>query len=106
MTGENQDMDTEKSCETKRTSVVKDIFATGIRWAINLPKAVDTIRTANTPTGRTVKTLLFGLGMVIPLGILLVALLFWHGSRIGGRTLHPLAPATDLQLRSVKTVDF
>jgi hypothetical protein len=84
-------MNKDKLCEIKRKNVVKDSVVNWIRWAINLPKAVDTIRTARTPTGRIVKTLLFGLGMAIPLGILLVALLFWHGLKISGRTLHPLA---------------
>lgn len=61
-----------------------------LAWVIELPKAVDTIRAARTPTGRAVKTLIFGLSMAAPLGILVIALLFWHGSRISGRSLHPV----------------
>lgn len=62
-----------------------------MQWVRDLPKEFETIRAAKTPTGKIVKTLLFWLGMAVPLGILVVALLFWHGSRISGRSLHPVA---------------
>ena len=83
-------MDKEKLSEIK-TTIAGSSLGKSIAWIMGLPKAVDTIRAAKTPTGRTVKTRLFGIGMAIPLGILVVALLFWHGSRISGRSLHPVA---------------
>lgn len=35
---------------------------------------------ARSPLGRSVKIFLFGLGVVLPLGSLIWALLLWHGS--------------------------
>jgi len=90
ISNENGGMDKEKLCEIKRT-IANSGLGKIIRGAMELPRAVETIRAAKTPTGRAIKTLLFGLGMAAPLGILVVALLFWHGSRVCGRSLHPLA---------------
>lgn len=84
---DNEGMDREKLREIKR-AIAGSSIGRAVRWALALPNAVETIRTAKTPAGRTVKTLLFGVGMTIPLGVLVVALLFWHGSRINGRSLH------------------
>ena len=80
-------MDKEKLNEMKGT-IAGCRLGKALTWAIRLPKAVDTIVAAKTPAGRTIKTLIFGLGMAVPLGILVVALLFWHGTRISGRSLH------------------
>ena len=85
----NGDMDKEKLSEIKKT--IESGLGKLMQQARDLPREFETIRAARTPTGRIVKTLLFWLSMPVPLGILVVALLFWHGSRISGRSLQPAA---------------
>ena len=46
------------------------------------PLATGFIFAARTPLGRSVKVFLFGLGVILPLGSLIWALLFWHGNTI------------------------
>ena len=90
MSIENVGMDREKSYEIA-SAITTGRIGKVIRWVTTLPAAVETIRAARTPAGRTVKTLLFGVAMAVPFGIFLVALLFWHGARVNGRSLHPVA---------------
>ena len=51
-------------------------------WAKQLSQASGTILAARTPIGRSIKVFLFGAGMMLPLGIIVWGLLFWHGSRV------------------------
>jgi len=53
-----------------------------LAWAKRLPQASGTILAARTPIGRSIKIFLFGVGMMLPLGIVIWGLLFWHGSRV------------------------
>jgi hypothetical protein len=48
----------------------------------SLPKATEAMFAARTPTGRTVKIFLFGIGVVMPLGSLIWIVLFWHGNGV------------------------
>ena len=61
-------------------------------WLMHLPKMTEIMFAARTRPGRYVKTLLFGIGAILPLGSLIWALLFIHGSRIGER--HAMQPAS------------
>lgn len=47
-----------------------------------LPRATGLLFAARTPMGRSVKITLFGIGVVMPLGSLIWALLYWHGSAL------------------------
>ncbi len=49
------------------------------RWILRLPQATGMLFAARTPLGRSIKIFLFGLGAVLPLGLLIWVLLFWHG---------------------------
>ena len=49
-------------------------------WMRQLPRATGMMFAARSSTGRSVKIFLFGVGAVLPLGSLIWALLFWHGS--------------------------
>jgi len=53
-----------------------------VRWMRKLPQATGLIFAARTSLGRSVKIFLFGLGVVLPLGSLIWALLFWHGNSL------------------------
>ena len=44
-----------------------------------LPQATESIFTARSPLGRSIKIFLFGVGVILPLGSLIWALLYWHG---------------------------
>lgn len=75
---DNRDMD-------KRSGITSDFVTLLGSYIIRikqLPKATGTMFAARTPTGRSIKIFLFGLGVAFPLGILILALLFWHGIRI------------------------
>lgn len=52
---------------------------TGFR---DLRGATGLLFVARTRVGRWVKVLLFGVGVVLPLGSLIWALLYWHGNRL------------------------
>jgi len=51
-------------------------------WIRALPQATGLLFAARTPLGRSLKISLFGLGIILPLGSLIWALLFWHGTCI------------------------
>jgi hypothetical protein len=51
-----------------------------VSWMRKLPQATGLIFAARTSLGRSVKIFLFGLGVILPLGSLIWALLFWHGN--------------------------
>ena len=53
-----------------------------LSWIRQLPSATETLFAARTPLGRYVKTLLFGVGVILPFGSLIWALLLIHGTRI------------------------
>jgi len=48
-------------------------------WVRRLPLATGTLFAARSPWGRSFKIFLFGVGVVLPLGSLIWALLYWHG---------------------------
>ena len=50
-----------------------------ITWARRLPQATGIMFTARSRLGRSCKIILYGVGVVLPLGSLIWALLFWHG---------------------------
>ena len=50
-----------------------------ITWARRLPQATGIMFTARSRLGRSCKIILFAVGVVLPLGSLIWALLFWHG---------------------------
>lgn len=58
-----------------------------LSWVRQLPVATETLFAARTPWGRHVKTLLFGIGVILPFGSLIWALLFMHGARIRNHAL-------------------
>jgi hypothetical protein len=58
-------------------------------WIRQLPLATEILFAARTPAGRSMKILLFGIGMALPLGIIILLLLFWHGTSVRHRTTHP-----------------
>ena len=60
-----------------------------ILWIRRLPQATGLMLTARTPFERSVKTFLFGLGLVLPLGLMIWILLFWHGKYLG-KCGHPV----------------
>ena len=51
------------------------------------PQMTGTLFAARTRFGRYVKTFLFGVGVVLPLGSLIWALLFLHGARVSSHAL-------------------
>lgn len=51
-------------------------------WVRRLPEATAMMFTARSSLGRSIKIALFGVGIVLPLGSAIWALLFWHGSSI------------------------
>lgn len=57
-----------------------------IYWVRQLPRATGTLFAARTKPGRWLKTFLFGVGVVLPLGSLIWVLLFLHGTRVGGHS--------------------
>ena len=59
-------------------------------WARRMPDATDVMFAARSPWGRSIKIFLFGIGVLMPLGSLIWALLFWHGY---GVQTHPAALA-------------
>jgi hypothetical protein len=44
-----------------------------------LPQATESVFTARSPLGRSIKIFLFGVGVILPLGSLIWVLLYWHG---------------------------
>ena len=48
-------------------------------WARRMPQATGVMFAARSPWGRSIKIFLFGIGVLMPLGSLIWALLFWHG---------------------------
>jgi hypothetical protein len=54
-------------------------------WLRRLPEATATMFAARSPWGRSVKIALFGVGVILPLGSVIWALLFWHGSSVRQR---------------------
>lgn len=55
---------------------------TYVKWVRMLPQATGLMFAARSSAGRSIKIFLFGVGAVMPLGSLIWALLFWHGSLI------------------------
>jgi hypothetical protein len=53
-----------------------------VLWIRRLPQATGLMFSARTSWGRSIKILLFGLGVALPLGSLIWALLFWHGNYV------------------------
>lgn len=53
-----------------------------VRWGRRLPQATESIFTARSPLGRSIKIFLFGVGVILPLGSLIWALLYWHGCSV------------------------
>jgi hypothetical protein len=51
-------------------------------WMRQLPQATGMMFAARSSFGRSIKIGLFGIGVVLPLGSLIWALLFWHGNGI------------------------
>lgn len=51
-------------------------------WMRRLPQATGKMFAARSSLGRSVKIGLFGIGVVLPLGSLIWALLFWHGNGV------------------------
>lgn len=68
-------------------------------WFRRLPQATGLLFAARTSAGRSLKIALFGIGVVLPLGSLIWALLFWHGSVL--RSSRRLSLAVD-QSRNVR----
>ena len=58
-----------------------------VYWVRRLPQLTGVLLAARTPQGRCVKTVLFGVGVVLPLGSLIWVLLFLHGNRVCGNPL-------------------
>lgn len=56
-------------------------------FRLRLPKATGALFAAKTRSGRYVKTFLFGVGVVLPLGSLIWVLLCLHGARVGVHAL-------------------
>lgn len=52
-------------------------------WVRQIPQATGLMFAARSPLGRSIKIFFFGVGVVLPLGSLIWALLFWHGNSIG-----------------------
>jgi hypothetical protein len=48
-------------------------------WVRRLPQATGLLFAARSPLERSIKVFLFGVGLVLPLGSILWALLLWHG---------------------------
>lgn len=65
-------------------------------WVRRLPQATGMMFAARSSLGRSVKIGLFGIGVVLPLGSLIWALLFWHGS--GVRKVGAAVPIDDATL--------
>jgi len=66
-------------------------------WLRQLPQATGMMFAAQSSWGRSVKIGLFGIGVVLPLGSLIWALLFWHGNGVRKRAVVlPLEPAKSL----------
>jgi hypothetical protein len=55
-------------------------------WVRRLPQAMGLLLAARSPLGRSIKVFLFGLGLVLPLGSIIWALLLWHGHGVLKRT--------------------
>lgn len=56
-------------------------------WMRRLPQATGMMFAARSSLGRSVKIGLFGVGVVLPLGSLIWALLFWHGNGVTRRVV-------------------
>jgi hypothetical protein len=56
-------------------------------WVRRLPQATGMMFAAQSSWGRSVKIGLFGIGVVLPLGSLIWALLFWHGNGVVRRAV-------------------
>ena len=56
-------------------------------WVRRLPQATGMMFAAQSSWGRSLKIGLFGIGVVLPLGSLIWALLFWHGSGVRKRAV-------------------
>jgi hypothetical protein len=54
--------------------------------ARRMPRATGVMFAARSPWGRSVKMFLFGIGLLVPLGSLIWALLFWHGNGVHRRS--------------------
>ena len=52
-------------------------------WARRLPQETELLFAARSPFGRWAKIFFFGVGLILPLGSLIWALLYWHGKGIG-----------------------
>jgi hypothetical protein len=58
-------------------------------WVRRLPQATGMMFAARSSWGRSLKIGLFGIGVVLPLGSLIWALLFWHGNGVRKRAAVP-----------------
>ncbi len=58
-------------------------------WVRRLPQATGMMFAAQSSWGRSLKIGLFGIGVVLPLGSLIWALLFWHGNGVRKRAVVP-----------------
>lgn len=54
-----------------------------VAWARRQPLATGPMFVARSPVIRSLKMFLFGVGVVLPLGSLIWAALYWHGNRVG-----------------------
>lgn len=61
-------------------------------WVRQLPQATGILFAARTRPGRYCKIIFFGVGVILPLGTLIWALLFLHGARVCGHSLSRLSP--------------
>ena len=62
-----------------------------------LPQATGMMFAAHSSWGRSVKMVLFGIGVVLPLGSLIWMLLFWHGNGVCKRPAElPVDPTNTL----------
>lgn len=59
-------------------------------WISRLPQATGMMFSARSSWGRSLKIGLFGIGVVLPLGSLIWALLFWHGNGVRKRAVLPV----------------
>jgi hypothetical protein len=72
------------------------LFRIYVKWVRQLPKATKTMFMARSALGRSIKISLFGLGLLLPLGSIIWALLYLHGTRAQKRANRPLPASTDL----------
>ena len=67
-------------------------------WVRALPHASGMLFAARTSQGRSVKIFLFGIGVVLPLGSLIWAVLFWHGRGVTREHQRSALPRNRLHL--------